>query len=339
MLATGVLSVGLIVPSGMHALAADHKAALPSLDMPSAKRIAFRSGAYTESAITYASTVNEFLNERHIVLATDDFLSVDPATPLADGLVVEYRPAYTVTIDDGTGTRTVRSSAASVGHFLAENGIAVAKHDRVVPSAMSPLAADLAVRVIRVKTWTERLRHRIAETIEKRYDLDRPAGQAVVQQGSPGIAEDVVRYVRREGNHAPVSTIVSTRVVRMPRPKVVVEGLGGDVRKLSALATRGVEKTLGLANSALSMLATAYTARCSGCSGYTASGARAGFGVVAVDPAVIPLGTRMYIPGYGRAVAGDTGGSIHGKRIDLGFETNSAAMQFGSRAVQVYLLK
>jgi 3D (Asp-Asp-Asp) domain-containing protein len=341
MLATGVLSMGLIVPSGMHALAADgHPVALPAIDFPAAKRISFTMNGFTESSISFAATVGEFLADRRITPAADDFLNVDPSTPLSDGLAVEYRPALPVTIDDGAGIRTVRSTAPTVAKLLAENGVRLAKHDRVEPALAAPLAADLAVRVIRVKTWTERIRHRIAATIEKRYDLDWPAGHTqVVDPGSPGIVEDLVKYDLRERRAAPVSTLVSTRIVRIPRPKVVVEGLGGDVRRLSSLATRGVEKTLHLAQSALSMLATAYTANCSGCSGMTASGVRAGFGVVAVDPSVIPLGTRMYIPGYGRAVAGDTGGDIHGRRIDLGFETNDAALAFGSRPVQVYLLK
>jgi 3D (Asp-Asp-Asp) domain-containing protein len=71
----------------------------------------------------------------------------------------------------------------------------------------------------------------------------------------------------------------------------------------------------------------------------TASGRPAGHGIVAVDPSVIPLGTRMYIPGYGHAVAGDTGGAIRGRRIDLGFNSNAQAYQFGRRAVTVYLIK
>ena len=87
------------------------------------------------------------------------------------------------------------------------------------------------------------------------------------------------------------------------------------------------------------MVATAYTAGCSGCSGITASGRPAGHGVVAVDPNVIPLGTHMYIPGYGHAVAGDTGGSIRGRRIDLGFNSSGEANRFGRRPITVYLIK
>jgi 3D (Asp-Asp-Asp) domain-containing protein len=87
------------------------------------------------------------------------------------------------------------------------------------------------------------------------------------------------------------------------------------------------------------MTATAYTSSCSGCSGRTALGQQAGHGIVAVDPRVIPLGTRMYIPGYGEAVAGDTGTSIKGSRIDLGFNRYRDAVLFGRREITVYLLR
>jgi 3D (Asp-Asp-Asp) domain-containing protein len=87
------------------------------------------------------------------------------------------------------------------------------------------------------------------------------------------------------------------------------------------------------------MVATAYSAACAGCSGLTASGRPAGLGVVAVDPRFIPLGTHLFIPGYGHAFAGDTGGAIHGNRIDLGFNSERDAMTFGRRPVVVYVLK
>ena len=61
-------------------------------------------------------------------------------------------------------------------------------------------------------------------------------------------------------------------------------------------------------------------------------------GVVAVDPSIIPLGARVYIPGYGEAIAADTGGAIYGDRIDLCMETYGEAINFGRRYVTVYVL-
>lgn len=86
------------------------------------------------------------------------------------------------------------------------------------------------------------------------------------------------------------------------------------------------------------MEATAYLPSDGGGSGITASGMYAQRGVVAVDPNVIPLGTRLYIPGYGEAIAADTGGAIRGARIDLCMESYNEAMQFGRRNVEVYVL-
>lgn len=86
------------------------------------------------------------------------------------------------------------------------------------------------------------------------------------------------------------------------------------------------------------MEATAYLPGDGNGSGITATGMVATRGVVAVDPGVIPLGTRVYIPGYGEAVAGDTGGAIRGNRVDLCMESYGEAMQFGRRAVEVYIL-
>jgi 3D (Asp-Asp-Asp) domain-containing protein len=70
----------------------------------------------------------------------------------------------------------------------------------------------------------------------------------------------------------------------------------------------------------------------------TATGLRAQYGVVAVDPRVIPLGTKVFVEGYGFAIAADTGGAIKGNRIDLCMATNAMCRQFGRRKVKVHIL-
>lgn len=86
------------------------------------------------------------------------------------------------------------------------------------------------------------------------------------------------------------------------------------------------------------MEASAYLPTDGGGAGITATGVRAGHGIAAVDPDVIPLGTRLYIPGYGVAVAADTGGMIEGDMIDLCMEDYGSAIEFGRRDVKVYVL-
>ena len=82
----------------------------------------------------------------------------------------------------------------------------------------------------------------------------------------------------------------------------------------------------------MTVTATAYTLQ-----GHTATGAPVGYGVVAVDPSVIPLGTRITIPGYGEGVAADTGGAIQGAVIDLWFPTAADAANWGRRTVTITL--
>ena len=89
---------------------------------------------------------------------------------------------------------------------------------------------------------------------------------------------------------------------------------------------------------AMIMEASAYLPTDGGGDGITASGIMAERGVVAVDPDVIPLGTRLYIPGYGEAIAADTGGAIIGNMIDLCMEDYGEAMEFGRRDITVYVL-
>jgi peptidoglycan DL-endopeptidase CwlO len=71
--------------------------------------------------------------------------------------------------------------------------------------------------------------------------------------------------------------------------------------------------------------------------GRTATGLPVGWGVVAVDPAVIPLGTRLTIPGYGEAVAADTGSAVRGNTIDLWFPTLAQARAWGRRTITITL--
>ncbi len=87
----------------------------------------------------------------------------------------------------------------------------------------------------------------------------------------------------------------------------------------------------------LRVWATHYDSRCPGCNEWTATGLRQGKGVIAVDPDLIKLGSRVYVIGYGPAIAGDTGGAIKGKIIDLGFEDARTA-GWKARFVDIYLL-
>lgn len=85
--------------------------------------------------------------------------------------------------------------------------------------------------------------------------------------------------------------------------------------------------------------ATAYSAYDPGNGNRTATGTPVRHGVIAVDPSVIPLGTRVFIPGYGEAVAEDIGGAIHGYRIDVAFDTHAEALMFGRQDLEIFIME
>lgn len=89
----------------------------------------------------------------------------------------------------------------------------------------------------------------------------------------------------------------------------------------------------------LKVNASAYSPQDPGCSNYTSTGQRLRKGIVAVDPKVIPLGTKMYIPGYGYGVAADIGSAIKGNKIDVAFESRKEALQFGRRNIVIQILE
>jgi 3D (Asp-Asp-Asp) domain-containing protein len=105
-------------------------------------------------------------------------------------------------------------------------------------------------------------------------------------------------------------------------------------RALAAVQSRGAGAPLSAPAARGSMLVTAtgYSL-----TGHTATGVSVGYGIVAVDPSVIPLGTRMSVPGYGQGVAADTGGAIVGSDIDVWFPTRAEALAWGTRTVTITL--
>lgn len=122
---------------------------------------------------------------------------------------------------------------------------------------------------------------------------------------------------------------------------LTVDGVCGNdtYRALAGHDYEGINDSFNLAGSRVMYVsATAYSAQDPGLSAYTASGTRVRHGVIAVDTSVIPLGTRVFIPGYGEAVAEDIGGGVRGNHIDIAFDTHAEAISFGWQELQIFIL-
>jgi resuscitation-promoting factor RpfB len=170
----------------------------------------------------------------------------------------------------------------------------------------------------------------IAKKTEYTDDPQKEVGDdTVLDEGADGkkvMTYLVTYYLGKEYRREKISTEVTE-----PKDKVISRG--------TKIVWRDVETPDGTKRywRKLRVWATHYDSHCRGCNEWTAIGMRAGKGVIAVDPKVIKLRSRVYVPGYGEAVAGDTGGAIKGNIIDLGFEDARTA-GWSARFVDIYLL-
>lgn len=270
------------------------------------------------------------LLSRCISLGVALFLAVTLLFSIAIGAGTQSAaPCVLVYVTVDGQTWQYASCQGTVGDILKEAGVHLGENDRVVPSLSSKATNGLKIRVFRIEQKLVVQNEPIGfKTITKFNPYSR-GGRVVLQKGVRG--EKQVTYLVTYKDGVKVDCKVEKAVViRQPQHEVV------SISRGVLLSSRG----LSISRS-LRMQATAYAPfRCGGSrSGRTACGFPAGKGIVAVDPRIIPLGTRLYVEGYGYCLAGDVGGAIKGNRIDLGFDTHREAVRFGRRYVTVHVLK
>lgn len=138
-------------------------------------------------------------------------------------------------------------------------------------------------------------------------------------------------------NHITVQQIKSWNSLKSDtiKPKQVLK-IAAPVKTASKKTTA---KAKTPAYKEITVRATAYTASCKGCSGITATGINLkknpNLKVISVDPKVIPLGSKVYVPGYGEAIAGDKGSAVKGNKIDVFIPNKQRALQWGSKTITI----
>lgn len=260
---------------------------------------------------------------------------IEPAliTPLnSPEVTVRITRAVPIAIDDAGREAQRVTLARTVGEALRQQGIALDQADQVWPTPDMPVVPGLHVSITRVRRQLASQIVKIPFETMRRADDNLTEGEfKELQPGAPGEKEITLQTTWINGQPGAPETI-GEKVLKEPQPAIMAYGTAGFV-------ARG-GNNLRYARS-LTLRSTGYTAgpesNPNG-NGLTATGIPARRGVVAVDPRVIPLGTRLYVEGYGPALAADTGGAIKGERIDLCFDSVAQADDWGVREVKVYVL-
>ncbi len=190
----------------------------------------------------------------------------------------------------------------------------------------TPILATESKFTEQVESWEESIDFSTVYVKDDSYELGT---EVITREGSPGKKRVIQTTVTYDGED--YSTSIEEDILIEAENQVIVQG--------TKIVLRTIESEYGnltYSQTFSNMWATSYDSTCSGCSTTTATGMKQGYGVVAVDPTVIPLYSKVFVPGYGIALVGDVGGSIKGNRIDLGYD--SLGGQWKAHSVDVYLL-
>jgi uncharacterized protein YabE (DUF348 family) len=292
------------------------------LDLRRAVPLRVDDGSVPFTIHTTAPSVGEALLREGVLLYLGDTVQPDLGSPVrADMRVAIKRSKSLLITADGHTVRT-RTQRDTVGNSLVDLGIIVAGSDRTTPALEELVVDNMEVRVVRVLGTVQVERKLISyESVMAPDDQIEIDQQRLSQAGQDGEFRRRFKVEYEDGVETS-RNLVDEWVAAQPRTRVVSYG-----RKIISRPLETPEGTLSYWRK-VQMYATSYSPARSGTPrsapwfGRTRTGQQLRKGLVAVDPKVIRLGTRMYVPGYGIAVASDIGGGVRGRMIDLGYEDN-----------------
>ena len=296
---------------------------------------------------TTATDPAQVLAEAGFSLAEDDYYT----TAESDGVSeINVQRLQNITVYNGSETLTATSYGEPLRELLTRLGITIDENVVVSVPVDTLTYNGMQVRINSLGESTERYTVEIPfETVYCDDPTLALGEEKILVAGVPGqaIRTSSVTYV---GDQEDSRTILDETVTIEPVNQVVAVGTGEQVGQVNDQPIIGDGFIVLPSGEVLTytrtdqFVATAYTHFDDGCDEYTANGAKVKWGVVAVDPSVIPYGTRMFIVAndgsyvYGLSTAEDCGGAIQNKRLDLYMPTLAEAYAFGVRNCTVYFL-
>lgn len=293
--------------------------------------------------VSYSDTVQELLEAEEVKFSEKSFINVPLDSKIQDDIEIIIRNPIPYTIEDRGVILETTSLYSTVGQVIADHQIELGEKDYTYPELSQKIAPNTNIKIYRTTEEIEIVESVIPFEEQVITNRNVDIGEVkIIQKGQDGLKRE---YIKKEYvNGVLVSeTLEREEVVSEPINQVKEKGSRdfivtsrGDTRYTKAITMTATAYDLSYASTGKNPGDKYY--------GITASGTKVRPGVVAVDPRVIPLGTKLYIKSldgskdYGFAVAEDKGGAIKGNRIDLYFETAEQVRQFGRRKVKVYIL-
>lgn len=309
--------------------------------------------------VSYSKTVEEFLQKEEVDFQEGAYINLPLDTKIEDDLNIIIINPKTYIIKEKDVVKEIRSIYETVGEVIKDRKIELGELDYTSPASAERLEEGATIEIFRVKE--EVVVQKIKIPFEKKKENTNSLYKGNIKLKQKGQEGELAKHIKHRYVNGTLEksevlkeettvekkdhiVLVGTKAKPVPKPvtrskSITIAKKSTSSKTPSRGGSRNVSKTMTMSASAYD-LSYQSTGKRPGDKGYgiTASGMKARYGVVAVDPRVIPLGTRLYIEGYGNAIAGDTGGAIKGNRIDLFFSSHSAAINFGRRTVKVQIL-
>lgn len=275
---------------------------------------------------TRGKTVEAVLKELNLPLKQNDIVYPSLNTSMTDINQIDIKRGHKVTLEVDGQIENIVTPAENVKEILTLKNITINSLDIIQPDLATKVRDGLIIKVIRVKEKTVKVQEEIPFVKEYKEDNKLWKGQfKVLKEGKKGLISKT--YLVKYHNNKEVSKeLIEETILREPVTEIIARGIKQTVQRAG--------KNLDVMK-ILIMKSTAYTH--TGNKTYTNVWPKRG--TVAVDPNVIPLGTKLYIDGYGYAIAEDIGSVIKGNRIDLFMDTKNEALKWGQRTVRVFVLK
>jgi len=289
-----------------------------------------------------STDVAGLLSETGVTVGAGDLVFPSKDTKITAGMSVVVRHAVPVIVVLGGTDNSLNVVGKTVADALVAAGVDPEATAGVTPSLDTPLKPGMRIvapdSFARISTETTDAPFRVTERVDGTL---RKGMRRIIKHGSVGSIMRVYRSLVVSGVEGS-ATLTAEKVIVKPVTEVVEVGTG-DGSTSRQLAVAHVPAKLMRASTIprgqrINVIATAYSAEEPGASSGTATGPRCERGIVAVDPNVIPLGSHLYVPGYGYAIAGDTGGMINGRHIDLCFNSLFEVNSWGKRHVTIVVL-